>query len=369
MPPPYRRSVRTALSRRLRYRVLLSIIVPVHDSEEYLLRCLRSLLDQDLERTDYEVIVVNDGSEDHSLAIAEAFAHSEPNVVIHSQENQGPSAARNAGIDLARGKYIYFVDSDDHVASQVLGGLVKLMDREALQVLAFGSSDVGPSENLPFPRYRHDTAKGVEVTPGTEYLATHQYPDTTWWYMVNRAFLIDLGVRFEVGRIVEDVVFTATVVSAATRFAFVPTDVYRYAHRPGSLMRTRTDAGSRRVVADLEHAVLGLEELRQRFLRSGKASPALLDRLANHQQGRVFVLITKSVQSQSPARSILPGPLERLRAINMYPLDHYPGPDDKGLQAVFLTFVYNRGYLLYPFAMIYKRIDGLQRLLGRGPRG
>src|SRR5450759_1635375 len=185
MPPPYRRSVRTALSRRLRYRVLLSIIVPVHDSEEYLLRCLRSLLDQDLERTDYEVIVVNDGSEDHSLAIAEAFAHSEPNVVIHSQENQGPSAARNAGIDLARGKYIYFVDSDDHVASQVLGGLVKLMDRETLQVLGFGVSNVRPDEYLPLPRFTYDLSKGVNVTPGAEYMATHVYPNAIWWYMVS----------------------------------------------------------------------------------------------------------------------------------------------------------------------------------------
>ncbi len=343
--------------------MLLSVIVPGWNAEDYLLRCLRSLLDQDLDPGDCEVIVVNDGSDDDSLALAQALALANENIVIHSQENQGLSAARNAGIDLAKGKYIYFVDSDDHVASQVLGGLVKLMDRETLQVLAFGFSDVRPDECRSLPRFQYDTSKRVNVTLGTEYMAKHYYPNTVWWYMVSRAFLIDMGVRFEVGRLVEDAVFTANVLSAASRFAFVPVDVYRYNHRPGSLMRTRTDANTKRLVADYERVVFGLEELSQRLLNSGTASPALLDRLVNRQQTFVFFLITRLLRSNVPARPILPDALGRLRAIDMYPLTRFPGPDDKGVRYKLLTAVYNRDYLLYPFIRVYRSLSGLRRLV------
>ena len=343
--------------------MLLSIIVTVWNAEEYLRRCLRSLLDQDLDPSDYEVIVINDGSDDGSLAITEALALTNQNIVTYSQENQGISAARNAGIGLAKGKYIYFVDADDHVASQVLGGLVKLMERETLQVLGFGFSDVQPDEHLPAPRFHYDISKGVDVTPGTEYMATHYYPNTVWWYMVDRTFLMDLWVRFEVGRLVEDAIFTANVVSAASRFAFVPIDVYRYDRRPGSTIRTRTDDSAKKLVADYERVVFGLEELRQELLRTGKASPALLDRLVNRQQTFVFFLIARLIRSHVATKPVLPDALRRLRAIDMYPLRRFPGPDDKNVRYKFLTVVYNREYLLYPFIRIYRSLSGLRRFV------
>jgi glycosyltransferase involved in cell wall biosynthesis len=343
----------------------LSIIVPVFNAEAYLGRCLRSLLDQDLDPSDYEVVVINDGSDDGSRAIAESLAVTNQNIVIRSQENQGISAARNAGIDLAKGKYIYFVDADDHVASQSLGGLIKLMDRENLQVLGFGFADVLPDEYVPVPRFQCDALQRVDVTPGSDYMATHAYPNTVWWYMVDRTFLMGLGVRFEVGRLVEDAIFTANVISAATRFAFVPMDVYRYGHRSGSVIRTRTDESAKRLVADYERVVFGLDELRRRLLKTGKASPAVLDRLVNRQQAFVFFLIARLMRSNLPARPILPDALERIRAIDMYPMRRFPGPDDDDVRYKFLTVVYNRGYLLYPCIYIYRWLRAVRR---HGPR-
>jgi len=75
----------------------LSIVVPVYNVEAYLRRCLRSLLDQDLDPSDYEVLVINDGSDDGSLEIATSFALNNRHVMIHSQENLGHSAARMPG--------------------------------------------------------------------------------------------------------------------------------------------------------------------------------------------------------------------------------------------------------------------------------
>lgn len=91
----------------------VSIIIPVYNTEKYLSRCLNSLVKQTLH--DIEIICINDGSEDNSLSILENYASSDERIVLIDQKNQGQSVARNRGIEIARGKYIGFVDSDDWV--------------------------------------------------------------------------------------------------------------------------------------------------------------------------------------------------------------------------------------------------------------
>ena len=96
----------------------VSVVVPVYNSEKTLKRCLDSILDQSF--VDFEVLLVNDGSTDSSLRIAEYYAEHDDRIRIFSQENQGPSTARNTGIENASGNYVYFVDSDDYIAHDAI---------------------------------------------------------------------------------------------------------------------------------------------------------------------------------------------------------------------------------------------------------
>lgn len=100
---------------------LISIIVPVYRAEKYLADCLNSLVNQEYQNI--EIILVVDGSPDNSLAICREFASRDGRIRVVDQENQGVSAARNHGIELATGKYITFVDSDDYVALDYLNVL------------------------------------------------------------------------------------------------------------------------------------------------------------------------------------------------------------------------------------------------------
>ena len=95
----------------------LSIIVPVYNVEKYLERCLKSLCGLKIEN---EIIIINDGTKDGSLEIAERFRenHKNENIIIISQENQGLSEARNNGLKVAKGEYISFIDSDDFVDTE-----------------------------------------------------------------------------------------------------------------------------------------------------------------------------------------------------------------------------------------------------------
>ncbi|MDR1196141.1 MAG: glycosyltransferase family 2 protein [Endomicrobium sp.] len=96
----------------------ISVIVPVYNVEKYLARCLDSLLAQTF--GDFEIICVNDGSADGSLKILQDYAARDPRIKIINQQNQGLSMARNNGLKIAQGKYIYFLDSDDYIHPQLL---------------------------------------------------------------------------------------------------------------------------------------------------------------------------------------------------------------------------------------------------------
>lgn len=100
----------------------LSVIVPIYNAATLLPRCLDSILAQELKEEEYEVLLINDGSTDQSLAVCEAYQRKHPQTFrLVSQQNSGVSAARNKGIALARGCYVCFVDADDFLAG---GGIV-----------------------------------------------------------------------------------------------------------------------------------------------------------------------------------------------------------------------------------------------------
>ncbi len=98
----------------------LSIVIPIYNVEKYIEKCLMSCLHQDLPANDYEIIIVNDGTPDDSMSIVERIAQKYSNIRIINQENQGLSMARNNGAAIARGEYIWFIDSDDYIEENCL---------------------------------------------------------------------------------------------------------------------------------------------------------------------------------------------------------------------------------------------------------
>ena len=102
---------------------LITIIVPVYNSEKTLHRCVDSILDQTYQN--FEILLINDGSKDHSGDICDEYAKSDTRVRVFHKENKGVSAARNTGLDNAKGAWVSFVDSDDWISSEYLNVLYK----------------------------------------------------------------------------------------------------------------------------------------------------------------------------------------------------------------------------------------------------
>lgn len=140
---------------------LLSIVVPVYNTEQFLAPCLDSLLDQDIEPSAFEIICVDDGATDRSPEILEAYSEKYENVCVIHQENSGHAAARNTGLHAAKGKYVWFVDSDDYVDKQCFGFLTQTMLENDVDIFCIRYAPFSKEEEVPkVPgNYIHPTKK------------------------------------------------------------------------------------------------------------------------------------------------------------------------------------------------------------------
>lgn len=216
-----------------KYKYKLSIIVPVYNVELYLERCVMSLLNQDMDPNQYEIILVNDGSTDGSGDIARRFKNNYPIVQLVEQTNGGLSAARNRGLDFARGKYIMFVDSDDFIEANVIGGLVTRAEKFDLDAL-FYDSRFYPYETRQTARQPFEK----NVVFSGDYAVTHGlFIGAVWSNLYSHDFLKITKVIFLEGIVHEDIDFNCRLLPQAKRIMFTDVMVYNYSINTTSLTR------------------------------------------------------------------------------------------------------------------------------------
>ena len=155
---------------------MISVIVPVYRAEKYITDCLNSLINQ--EYSNIEIILVIDGSPDNSQAICEDFASRDDRIRVVVQENQGVSAARNHGIELARGRYITFVDSDDYVATDYLAVLHRNLTDHDVDVACCDFVEVVNGQINPVHNARIKAGRRVGKENLFEILSA---PDEAFW--------------------------------------------------------------------------------------------------------------------------------------------------------------------------------------------
>ncbi len=156
--------------------VVISVIVPIYNRVDSMSRCVSSILDQSSKENFCEVILIDDGSTDGSGELCDELARKHDNIKVIHQENRGVSAARNAGIDVATGKYLAFVDSDDYLKKDTLNKAVAFFDRnyDVVDLVAFPSRTFkNGKESSPHYRYRVLITSGVYDVSNTTYAYAH----------------------------------------------------------------------------------------------------------------------------------------------------------------------------------------------------
>lgn len=223
--------------------IKVSVVVPVHNTEDYLAETIESILRQSLE--EIEVICIDDGSDDASLDILCKYADGDKRVVVYRQENCGLSATRNQGMERAKGEYLYFLDSDDALESCALEELYTYGKTYDLDILYFDGETVYEDEKLKeiYPEYCYyyrrsgdyqGVYQGKELMQAMRSQEDYRVNAATQFY--KRKFLIENHLSFYPGIIHEDNAFTFMSAFLAERVGYLKKTFYRRRIRPSSII-------------------------------------------------------------------------------------------------------------------------------------
>lgn len=213
---------------------LISIIVPTYNVEKYIRTCIESILAQTYRNV--EVIIVNDGSTDQSLAVISDLICSHHNVKVINQKNQGLSVARNTGIDVATGKYITFVDADDKIMPGFVSSLYQIADKTGADIVRGSFRDF--NGNIPkgwVPDFNVPTNSGTIVLD--QFLSSN-ISFVVWSSIYRLDFINSNHIRFTPGILLEDGDFTTRAYMLAKLVATSPEPNYAYRIRQGSILTT-----------------------------------------------------------------------------------------------------------------------------------
>ncbi|SEP61421.1 Glycosyl transferase family 2 [Ectothiorhodospira magna] len=198
---------------------LVSVIMPMFNVEQYISESVQSILNQTF---DYlELIIIDDGSTDSSAEIVRKFCIQEKRIIFIQQENQGQSAARNFGLSLANGKYIYFMDSDDFLDLNALKMLVSYAEKMQLDLVAFSGKSF-TNDKLSLDRFQHYYRPPItKPVNGVDLFLIlsrkNQFIASPCLYLFRRDLTETTGLAFDVGYIHEDEGFTPLLFILATR--------------------------------------------------------------------------------------------------------------------------------------------------------
>ncbi len=212
--------------------VLISVIVPVYNVEQYLSRCVDSILAQTYENL--EIILVDDGTPDSSGAICDTYAAVDPRIQVIQKENGGLSSARNAGIAIAKGEYLGFVDSDDWIEPTMYAQLLSLARKYAVKLVCGGRYDFSSRtgrKTVGLCPEREEVISGMELLG--RVFTWDNCDSAAWDKLYHRSLFAD--IRYPLGQISEDVAVFYKLAELVDRAAMCDQPLYNYYHRPGSI--------------------------------------------------------------------------------------------------------------------------------------
>ncbi len=210
--------------------IKVSVVVPIFNVEEYLERCVKSLLNQTLD--DIEIILVNDGSKDKSGEIAQDFSNKYPEKIIYvEKKNGGLSDARNYGMKFATGEYIAFLDSDDYIEKEAYEEMYRIAKKD--------DSDLVECDFVwEYPKkIRKD--EQIKYTNKKELLAFIRV--VAWNKLIRRKILVDNHIEFPKGLRYEDVEFTYMLIPHIHNFSYINKFFVHYTQRNNSIANVQNE--------------------------------------------------------------------------------------------------------------------------------
>lgn len=211
---------------------LISVIVPIYRVEDYLKRCVDSIINQTYKNL--EIILVDDGSTDSCPQICDDYAKQDTRIKVVHKENGGLSDARNAGMKVATGEYISFVDSDDYIDVDMLNILLDVMIQEDCEIAQCGTVRFYDGENAVANKFDYKVKVYNNKEALKELINDGHFVQTVW----NKLYKAEVALKlpFRKGKLNEDEFWTYIVFAESKKIAEVTADMYFYLQRSTSIM-------------------------------------------------------------------------------------------------------------------------------------
>lgn len=289
----------------------LSIIIPVYNVEEYVERCILSVVNQPVYPENYELIIVNDGSTDESEAIVKRLSISYPSIQLINQENKGLGAARNTGLDKATGKYVFFIDSDDYISDNSLLSLLNTIFTIKADIILFGLSEIYPGKKKRHINF-HLPEKG-KLLSVENYINDYTILSSAWQGLFKRSLIEQYQIRMPEGKLAEDDDFSTKIFSVADTLYHLPEEIYNYYQRLQSISNNRNSSHNEKLISDKLEIFNYLIKYSENF--SGKRKSGLTRKLDILSLDIIRLLIRKQMPSE-----IISQTLDSLSQSGYYPL-------------------------------------------------
>ncbi|MFT5749104.1 MAG: glycosyltransferase involved in cell wall biosynthesis [Ancylomarina sp.] len=296
--------------------IKISVVVPVYNAEIFVQTPLKSLLDkQDVDSLEYEIVCVNDGSTDNSLAILDTYKEQYENVRVVTQMNKGLGGARNTGIENSKGKYILFVDADDYICDKSLNQLFEKAESGNLDILEFGAQGVSLDGEV---KYTSTIKKESEILTGEEYISKILYMDSACNKLYRRSLLEENNLRFLERVYIEDIEFNTRAVFCAKRVQAIPTIIGQFVLTVGSITRSKEHKKQLKMMNDMLEVIAIMKKYIHKNV--SKESCAFL----NLNKRLSFLTTSLLYRSLREAQSldVQKGMLQKLNDVQLYPI-HY----------------------------------------------
>lgn len=268
---------------------IVSVIVPIYGVEDYLRKCVDSIINQTYKNL--EIILVDDGGKDKCPEICDEYAGKDSRIKVIHKKNGGLSDARNAGIDIAKGEYLVFIDSDDWVETTMVEHLLDACKKYNVKLAACGRYI---TDGTVINRTAYEGTEGVYSSEeALNEILSGKSLDVAAWDKIYARNLFE-EIRFPVGENNEDIAVFYKIVDLAGRVAHTGTTEYFYRSRPGSITKLKYSTDARKIIEKNLNSI-------EKFL--DKEYPSCMPSFYRYKTMNIYALLNKYIKCEGTKKT------------------------------------------------------------------
>jgi len=327
----------------------LSILIPMYNAKNYIGNCIESVMNQDISEDDYEIIIIDDGSNDTSVALVEAYAQKYKNIHLYQEPNSGAYTTRNKLLKLAKGDYIFNLDADDYIVYNCLSTLLKIAENNQLDIIGFKTKETSDLNYFELSESIGDNttilSSGIEFIENNNYLRYE-----IWWYFIKRDFMIEHGMDFNNNEYNADVIFTSNALLKAERVGYVPLSIHRYVQTQDSLMRSKNFEITKKRIEYIQMMIGNKSQLINN-LKDKNHSNTLIENMSHRRDIFTFFNIMNMLRNPF-SKAYIKNRINAFKAVDAYPLKNFTKYKYKSRRYKILTLIFNSENLLYTIVSV-----------------